>query len=152
MEISLHSHLNSNTVIATKFCTWHDSCAVVACAKICCDLMASDRIRARQSFHRIWIAGKKSLVKWAPGPCFPRHLGFHLYVPSYCRKVVENLNLILRFFKTIQYLNVSVLIQQKKKWVMIINGSGNGLSPVQCQAITRPNDELLSSGPSARNF
>ena len=26
MEISFHSHLDSNTVIATKFCTWHDSC------------------------------------------------------------------------------------------------------------------------------
>ena len=68
MEISFHSHLNSNTVIATKFCTWHDSCAVVACAKICCDLMASNGITARRNFHRIWIAGKKSLVKRAPGP------------------------------------------------------------------------------------
>ena len=67
MEISFHSHLNSNTVIATKFCTWHDSCAVVACAKLYCDLMASNRITARRSFHRIWIAGKKSLVKRAPG-------------------------------------------------------------------------------------
>ena len=60
MQIPFHSHLDSNNVIATKFCTWHDSCAVVACAKICCDLMA------RRSFHRIWIAGKKSLVKRAP--------------------------------------------------------------------------------------
>ena len=34
MEISFHSHLDSNTVIATKLCTWHDSCAVVACEKI----------------------------------------------------------------------------------------------------------------------
>ena len=66
MEFSFHSHLNSNTVIATKFCTWHDSCAVVACAKICCDLMASNGVMTRRSFHRIWIAGKKSLVKRAP--------------------------------------------------------------------------------------
>ena len=66
MEISFHSHLDSNTVIATKFCTWHDSCAVVACAKVCCNLMASNRIMARRSFHRIWIAGKKTLVKRAP--------------------------------------------------------------------------------------
>ena len=66
MEISFHSHLDSNTVIATKFCTWHDSCAVVACAKLCCDLMASNGIMARRSFHRIWIAGKKTLVKRAP--------------------------------------------------------------------------------------
>ena len=61
-----HSHLDSNTVIATKFCTWHDSCAVVACAKICCDLMASNGVMARPSFHRIQIAGKKTLVKGAP--------------------------------------------------------------------------------------
>ena len=52
-------------MIATKFCTWHYSCAVVACAKICCDLMANNGITA--SFHRIWIAGKeKSSVKRAP--------------------------------------------------------------------------------------
>ena len=65
IEISFRSHLDSNTVIATKFCTWHDSCAVVACAKICCDLIASNVI-TRWSFHRIWNAGKKSLVKRAP--------------------------------------------------------------------------------------
>ena len=29
----------------------HNSCAVVACAKICCDLMANNRITARQTFH-----------------------------------------------------------------------------------------------------
>ena len=40
---------------------------VVACAKICCDLMASNRITARRNFRRIWIAGKKWLVKRAPG-------------------------------------------------------------------------------------
>ena len=61
-----HSHIDSNTVIATKFCTWHDSCAVVACATLCCDLMASNGVMARRSFHRIWIAGKKPLVKQAP--------------------------------------------------------------------------------------
>ena len=66
MEISFHSHLNSNSAITTKFCTWHDSCAVVACAKICCDPMASNGITVRRSFHRIWIAGKISLVKRAP--------------------------------------------------------------------------------------
>ena len=73
---SFHSHLDSNTVIATKFCTWHDSCAVVACAKICCDLMASNGVMARQSFHRIWIVGKKPLVKIiAPAPMSPIESG-----------------------------------------------------------------------------
>ena len=66
MGISIRSHLYSNAVIAAKFCTWHDSCAVVACAKICCDLMASNRVIAKRNFHRIWIAGKKPLLKRAP--------------------------------------------------------------------------------------
>ena len=68
MEISFLSHLDSNAVIATTFCTWHDSCAAVACAKSCCDLMASNEIMARQRFHWIGIAGKIKLVKRAPGP------------------------------------------------------------------------------------
>ena len=71
MEISFHSHLDYNTVIATKFCTWHDICAVVARANICCDLMTRNGITARGSFHRIWIASKKSLVKRAPGNLKP---------------------------------------------------------------------------------
>ena len=68
MEILFHSHLAFNKAIATKFCTWHDSCAVVACAKVCCDLMANNRIEARRSFSRNWIAGNKPLVKRAAAP------------------------------------------------------------------------------------
>ena len=37
-EISFYSHPNPNKVIFTKLCAWHDSCAVVACAKFCCDI------------------------------------------------------------------------------------------------------------------
>ena len=76
MEISFHSHFDSNTVIATKFCTWHDSCAVVACAKNCCDLMASNGVMTRRNFHRIWVAGKKTLVKRAPGSCVTKIIGW----------------------------------------------------------------------------
>ena len=67
VEISFHSHLDSNTLIAAKFGTWHNSCAVVACAKICRDLMASNGITTMRSFHRIWVAGQKSLMKRAAG-------------------------------------------------------------------------------------
>ena len=44
MENSFHSHLDSDTVIATKFCTWHDSCAVVSlcCGGMCKNLLRSD--------------------------------------------------------------------------------------------------------------
>ena len=33
MEVTFYSRLDCNIVIATKFCTWHDSCSVVASAK-----------------------------------------------------------------------------------------------------------------------
>ena len=66
MEISFCSHPNTNKVIATIFGTWHDSWAVVACAKFCCDMVISNWIRAKWNFHRIWIVMEKSLVKWAP--------------------------------------------------------------------------------------
>ena len=45
-------------------------CAVVACAKICCNLMASNGITPSQNFHRIWMVGKISFVK--RGPAFLR--------------------------------------------------------------------------------
>ena len=64
MEISFCSHPNTNKVIATIFGTWHDSWAVVACAKFCCDMITSNWIRAKWNFHRIWIVMEKSLVKW----------------------------------------------------------------------------------------
>ena len=52
MEISFHYHLDStNTVIATKVCTWHDSCALVTCATICCDLMASNKAKFSIEFE-----------------------------------------------------------------------------------------------------
>ena len=66
MEILFHFHLDSNTVIVTKFCTWHDSCAAVVCTKNCCNLMASNGITARRSFHRIWNAGKKIVNETGP--------------------------------------------------------------------------------------
>ena len=53
-----------------------------------------------------------------------------------------------------QCVNVfSVLVMDtyaSVKWV--ITGSGNGLLPVQCQAITWTNADLLSFGPLERNF
>ena len=67
MEISLHTHLDWNTAIATEFCAWHDNCADMACTKFRCDLMASNRIIAKLWFQRIWIARKISLVKRTQG-------------------------------------------------------------------------------------
>ena len=43
-------HPNSDIVITTKFCTWHHSYTVVACAKICCDLMSTNGITTKRMF------------------------------------------------------------------------------------------------------
>ena len=67
MEISLCSHWRCIEVIAMKFCTWQDSCAVMACAKFCSDLMSYNGITVKQIFHRNWMAMEKSPMKWAPG-------------------------------------------------------------------------------------
>ena len=37
--------------------------------------MASNGVMTRRNFRRIWIAGKKTLVKWAPGPYFKSNFG-----------------------------------------------------------------------------
>ena len=59
---SIVSHL-----IATNFCTCHNSTAVVACAKFCSDHILRIGMRAKQNLHRTWIAIKMSLVKYTPG-------------------------------------------------------------------------------------
>ena len=51
MEILFCLHLYSKNVIATKFCTCHDSCAVVACAKFCSDWMAKNFSKANFSLN-----------------------------------------------------------------------------------------------------
>ena len=56
---------NSIDVIATKFCTCHDS-FVVTCAKICGNLIPSNWITSIWIFHKIWIVIKKSLMKLVP--------------------------------------------------------------------------------------
>ena len=54
-------------MIVSKFCTWHNSCAVVAWAKFCCDLMGSKGIIAKRCFHRAWMPGEN---RWWNGSRF----------------------------------------------------------------------------------
>ena len=44
-----------------KFCTYQNSCTVVACAKIGNNLMASNRDTSMWFFHRLWIANEKDV-------------------------------------------------------------------------------------------
>ena len=70
MEISCCAHPSCVEVIATKFCTWHDSWAVVPCAKFNSDILPYNEVTVKIIFHQIWIMMEKSFVKWAPGLCF----------------------------------------------------------------------------------
>ena len=46
-----------------KFCTWHDSCAVVACRKFCSDIKPYNGVTVKPTFHRILITMEKSFVR-----------------------------------------------------------------------------------------
>ena len=46
---------NSITGITTKFCTWHDSYAVISCAKICSDLITHNLITIKFFFSYIFL-------------------------------------------------------------------------------------------------
>ena len=80
MEISFCSYFDSNKVIATKVCTWHDSCTVVSCAKVCCDLMACSWIIEKQYFYWGWNTSKRLLVKWPLGPYVFTHVVINLTI------------------------------------------------------------------------
>ena len=69
MEILFYPHPNSDKVIAAKFCSWPDSSAVEACAKLFCHMISSNWVTAKRIFYRIWSLMETSLVKWFPGPC-----------------------------------------------------------------------------------
>ena len=65
MELLFCSHLSCRRVIAMKFCTWHDSCAVVACVKFCSNIKYYNGVTWKPIFHWIWITMEKSFIKWA---------------------------------------------------------------------------------------
>ena len=51
---------NCDKAIANNLCTCHDSTAVVAFAKFCCDVMNRNRIKGTR-IYRIWKATKKAV-------------------------------------------------------------------------------------------
>ena len=64
MEIEFSSYTNYEEVITATFCTCY---AVVACVKICCDLMTTDWIATKSHVSWIWNLGEKSWMEWSPG-------------------------------------------------------------------------------------
>ena len=51
MEISSCFLPNPNALIPINFCTWHDSKAVVPCAKICSDIISESVIRMKSNLN-----------------------------------------------------------------------------------------------------
>ena len=66
MEISPCHNSVADHQIATKFCTCHDSTAVVPCTKLCSNHCIRIEVRVKRNSHRVWIAMEKPLVKRGP--------------------------------------------------------------------------------------
>ena len=84
MGISFCSHPSCGKVMAMKIYTWHDSCAVMSCAKFCSE-----------------YDGKKSIVKWAHWSMFYFP---HDFASSNLFNVLDNVN------DKRLYINFEVLI------------------------------------------
>ena len=69
MEIRLCSNQNYHEIISTKFCTCHDSYALMASAKFSADLTLKYFIIRKYHYLGILIVHVKSLVKWASESC-----------------------------------------------------------------------------------
>ena len=106
-EISLCSHPRWGRVITMKFCTWHDSCNVMAHRKFCSDTISYNGFTSKVIFHLIWITLEKLFVKLGPGhpvrqctldiplPLFPCHSPktLHTYVVLKCELCTAQLAL-----------------------------------------------------------
>ena len=65
MEIWFCSHQRCNEAIAMKFCTCHDSYAVVGWAKFCSDMILHNGVTLKPISHQIQFTIGKSSMKWA---------------------------------------------------------------------------------------
>ena len=68
MEISFCSPPHCSELITMEFCTWHDSCPVVPCAKFWSNTIPYNGVTPSPIFHKIWITMEKTFVKWALVP------------------------------------------------------------------------------------
>ena len=64
--------------IATNFCTCHDSCAVVTCAKFCGDHFVIIRLRVKGNCIWIWITSE---MKWTPSRSQGQHSSYQYCPP-----------------------------------------------------------------------
>ena len=76
MEILFSSHPRCSEEITMKFCTLHDSCTVVACAKFWSDMIPCNGVIQKLIFHLTWITMEKLFMKWALDPLSCWHYGY----------------------------------------------------------------------------
>ena len=75
MQIFISFYPTSNQVIATKFCTCHDSYVVMTCAKFCSKIMTRNGKAAFRIYHQNWRTIHKLLMRWVPTYCWiPRSI------------------------------------------------------------------------------
>ena len=95
MEMSFCSHPSYNEVIAMKFCTWHDSYAVMACAIFCCDIISNKGVDLNQLSINFdydekncsWIGSQDSMLHTGVGVTKALSIDLFFGIMSSCTKV-----------------------------------------------------------------
>ena len=64
--ISFCQHPSCSGVIAMKFCTWHDSWAVVPCAKFCSNMILCNKVWQKNKFP--WNLNYSEMILGEMGP------------------------------------------------------------------------------------
>ena len=139
-----------------KFCTWHDSGTVIACALFCTDMMCCNGVTLIPIFHGISIMMEKSFVKWATCPIY-RETTHHTVLPLSGPGPCSNINTLRPrqdgrlfaaedIFKCI-FFNENVLILIKISLKFVPKVWINNISALfQIIAWCQPGDKPLS-GP-----
>ena len=71
MKNSFCTHPRCREVIAVKFCIWHDSCAVVVCAKFYSDVIPYNAITPETNFPLNWNYDGEIVREKGPFPKWP---------------------------------------------------------------------------------
>ena len=132
---------------ATKFCTWHDSTAVVPCTKICCNLMAKQRNYSKAKFLLNLNCGHKIVIE--TGPC---HLSHKC---SFCSPILQgaqplekcwNFNPLLEKCWNLDWALKIVQNPSKvlEKWHFSLNLFQNQLVTVDTSLICKISDYMFS--------
>ena len=141
MGIFQWSHLDSNAVIASKFRTWHGSCVVMVCAKICSDMMTSDYIAVSRIFHCIWIASKKCKSGPTLGRCF--FIDVLLYGESVCKCSNLTIGNISRLSRHINNNNNVRQLCSELQHVISYISKQNANSMITCGCFNIDHDDVI---------